>query len=48
VMCNTESGLEVVRMAPKRPSPKLPFSVWIALAKAVPLMREDGRNGVGF
>jgi hypothetical protein len=48
VMVNTESGLEVVRMAPKRPSPKLPFSVWMALAKAVPLMREDGRNGVGF
>lgn len=48
VMVNTETGLEVVRMAPKRPSPKLPFPVWMALAKSVPMAREDERNGRSF
>jgi hypothetical protein len=48
VMFNTESGLEVARMAPKRPSPKLPFSVWMALAKSVPLARENVRNETIF
>lgn len=41
MMLMTEVGLEVVRVAPKRPSPKLPFSVWMALAKAVPVARHD-------
>ena len=37
--------LEVARMAPKRPAPGLPFSVWMSLAKATPLCSgEDSRN----
>lgn len=34
VFCNGK--LEVVRSAPKRPVTQLPFSVWMALAKATP------------
>ena len=45
VMVVTDVGLEVVRVAPKRPSPKLPFSVWMALAKSAPMAREEGRSG---
>ena len=40
----TDGGLEVVRIAPKRPCAKLPFAVWMALAKAVPM--EQGEPGV--
>ena len=29
--------LKVVRYAPKRPVPDLPFALWMALAKATPL-----------
>jgi hypothetical protein len=46
VMVNTDTGLEVVRMAPKRPSSRLPFSVWMALAKSVPMARGDGVTGL--
>lgn len=42
MMVMTDVGLEVVRVAPKRPSPRLPFSVWMALAKAFPVARHDG------
>jgi hypothetical protein len=48
VMVKTETGLEVVRIAPKRPSPRLPFSVWMELAKSVPLARENVRNETIF
>jgi hypothetical protein len=37
VMVNFENRLEVVRAAPKRASAQLPFSVWMALAKAAPV-----------
>ena len=33
--------LDVARVAPKRSSSDLPFSLWMALAKATPLLRED-------
>ena len=36
VMLFCDGKLEVVRMAPKRPAAQLPFSVWMALAKASP------------
>lgn len=36
-----EGGIEVVRAAPKRPCPKLPFAVWMTLAKAVPMERAE-------
>ncbi|WPC68006.1 hypothetical protein SBP18_05695 [Rhodoferax ferrireducens] len=46
VMVCMRNKLEVVRMAPKRPSPQLPFGVWMALAKATPVqvwtLSEDG------
>jgi hypothetical protein len=32
-----DDKLEVVRMAPKRPAPGLPFGVWMALVKATPV-----------
>jgi hypothetical protein len=38
VMVYRENKLEVVRTAPKRPSAQLPFSVWVALAKATPVL----------
>lgn len=41
VMVNGNSGLEVVRVAPKRPAPKLPFGVWMALAKSSPIARDE-------
>ena len=37
VMVYQGNQLEVLRMAPKRPAPDLPFGVWMALAKAVPM-----------
>ena len=46
VMVCMRNKLEVVRMAPKRPSRQLPFGVWMALAKATPVqswtLSEDG------
>jgi hypothetical protein len=40
VMVAGHAGIEVVRSAPMRPSPRLPFAVWMALAKAVPMERD--------
>ena len=37
VMVFSDDKLAVLRPAPKRPTPQLPFSVWMALAKATPL-----------
>lgn len=37
VMVAGVSGMEVLRPAPKRPVVKLPFQVWMALAKAMPV-----------
>ncbi|MBB1075780.1 hypothetical protein HUU62_15330 [Rhodoferax sp. 4810] len=37
VMVYQGNQLEVLRMAPKRPAPELPFGIWMALAKATPL-----------
>jgi hypothetical protein len=46
VMVAGDAGIEVVRPAPKRPCPKLPFTVWMALPKAVPMERcEMGAEG---
>jgi hypothetical protein len=36
-----DTGIEVVRAAPKRPSPTVPFAVWMTLAKAVPMERGE-------
>ena len=45
VMLCEGSRLIVARAAPRRPLQKLPFHVWMALAKAVPAARgEDGRQ----
>lgn len=44
VMTFVQKQLEVVRMAPKRSAPQLPFGVWMALAKATPL-HTDFANG---
>ena len=44
VMVTGDTGIEVLRPAPKRPSPRLPFAVWMALAKSSPLEREDTRT----
>jgi hypothetical protein len=41
VMVSREGRLEVVRTAPKRPAPQLPFAVWMALAKAVPVRETE-------
>ena len=41
VMVAGSARIEVVRPAPKRPSPRLPFAVWMALAKAAPMEREE-------
>ena len=43
VMVVGEAGIDVLRTAPKRPSPRLPFAVWMALAKSSPLEREHTR-----
>jgi len=48
VMVCTGQKLDIVRPAPKRPLAQLPFSVWMALAKATPLQagtEEKGANG---
>jgi hypothetical protein len=41
VMLCDGSRLIVARAAPRRPLQKLPFHVWMALAKAVPAARGD-------
>jgi hypothetical protein len=42
------SGLHVLRVAPKRAVPELPFALWMALAKATPLARVcPGSGGLG-
>lgn len=38
VMVYSNDKLEVMRMAPKKEAKSLPFSVWMALAKATPLV----------
>ena len=40
VMVYTEDRFEVVRAAPKRPAARLPFPVWMALAKAPPVQAD--------
>jgi hypothetical protein len=45
VMVYSEGRFNVVRTAPKRPAPQLPFAVWMALAKASPM--RDGGYDVG-
>jgi hypothetical protein len=37
VMVSADGKLNVIRTAPKRPANGLPFAVWMALAKAVPV-----------
>jgi hypothetical protein len=46
VMVLREGRLEVVRTAPKRPALQLPFAVWMALAKAVPVREREEGPGV--
>jgi hypothetical protein len=41
VMVFANDKLEVVRMAPKKEAKGLPFSVWMALAKAAPAIRDQ-------
>jgi hypothetical protein len=41
VMVSVDGKLEVIRTAPKRPANGLPFAVWMALAKAVPVQGVD-------
>lgn len=41
VMLFRNERLEVLRPAPKRPVSNLPFSAWMALAKAAPVRRSD-------
>jgi hypothetical protein len=48
VMMLGSSGLEVARVAPKRPAPKLPFGVWMALAKSMPMARDDQDKSLQF
>ncbi len=43
VMLAREGQLEVLRVAPKRPVEQLPFDVWMALAKAVPVLTTGER-----
>jgi hypothetical protein len=38
------NGLEIVRVAPKRPFTGLRFDVWMALAKAAPLQRDHAEG----
>ena len=44
VMCSRESALEVLRPAPRR-AMKLPFGVWMALARAAPEPLDDEAQG---
>jgi hypothetical protein len=41
VMLSQEGKLKVIRTAPKRPANGLPFAVWMALAKAMPMQGVD-------
>jgi len=41
VMVYQSNQLEMMRMAPKRPAPELPFAMWMALAKATPLKMSE-------
>lgn len=41
VMVFQNNQFEVTRIAPKKEAKSLPFSVWMALAKAVPLRQTD-------
>jgi hypothetical protein len=41
VMVSVDGKLNVTRTAPKRPANSLPFVVWMALAKAVPVQGVD-------
>ena len=41
VMVTVGAALEIVRVAPKQPFASLRFDVWMALAKAAPLLQED-------
>jgi len=41
VMVFQNNQLEVLRMAPKRSVSQLPFSVWMALAKATPMQSAE-------
>ncbi len=47
VMVYQGNQLEVMRMAPKRPAPELPFGVWMALAKATPMQMSGLDNCQG-
>jgi len=42
VLLHDGQRLSVARVAPRRSLDKLPFHVWMALAKATPLVRDDG------
>ena len=44
VLCSRESALEVLRPAPRR-AMKLPFAVWMALARATPEPLDDEAQG---
>jgi hypothetical protein len=43
-MCARDGALEVLRPAPRR-ARKLPFSVWMALARAAPEPLDDEAQG---
>jgi len=45
VMVFQGNQLEVLRTAPKRSAPELPFGIWMALAKATPLRMADLESG---
>lgn len=44
VMVVMGAGIEILRVAPKQPVAGLRFDVWMALAKAAPLLREDSEG----
>jgi hypothetical protein len=44
VMCARDAALEILRPAPRRPM-KLPFTVWMALARATPEPLDDEAQG---
>jgi hypothetical protein len=46
VMVMTGERFEVIRNAPKRGIPDLPFSMWMALAKARPLSIDSGFSSI--
>jgi hypothetical protein len=47
VMISVNGKLEAIRTAPKRPANGLPFAVWMALARAVPVQGMDW-SGIGM